>query len=286
MSLVSFKLKWYWALPVLLVLLGSVFYTSKDMVILVNIATLPLIAGFIGGLTVREEKSLQFYLVSASLIITVLICGYQFGYKYVTGVDLIEKSQKMTVSMFNEALQQIKLPDVEKQKILESWSNVQSQTKEYKLYLPTLVFVDSLVLVALLGIVLRGIFSILKKSKKVYGKGLEYFRMNDYLVFLFAISWIVFLLTFQRGNGFYWVKYASLNCGIILSLFYMIQGLAIIKSLILKKNWPMSILILCFVVLLLVGPMVWLFLGVIFAGMGAMDFWADFRKLNSISNNG
>ena len=72
----------------------------------------------------------------------------------------------------------------------------------------------------------------------------------------------------------------ALNVALAASALYIIQAFGIIKFFIIKKGMPVFLFPLMIITLLLLGPSIIMFAMIVLIGIGALDLWGDFRKLN------
>ena len=109
-------------------------------------------------------------------------------------------------------------------------------------------------------------------------KSLEYYRMNDYLIFLFIGFWALFLILDSDLSP--QINILSLNIALMLSILYAIQALGIIKFFLIRKGLPVFLLPVLVVSLIMLGIPAFTFAAILLTGLGTLDLWADFRKLN------
>jgi hypothetical protein len=111
------------------------------------------------------------------------------------------------------------------------------------------------------------------------GKGLEYFRMDDRLIYVLIAGWAAFLMVDK--TRFHTLNMAALNTALIFSFLYIVQAMGIIKFFAMKKNIPVWVIPLGALMLISLFAQLLLFFAVMLASLGAIDFWADFRKLET-----
>jgi hypothetical protein len=111
-------------------------------------------------------------------------------------------------------------------------------------------------------------------------KSLEYFRMNDYLIFLFIGSWAFFLILDSDLATL--INIVSLNIALMLSILYAIQALGIAKFFLIRRGLPLFLLPLLVVSLMMLGIPAFTFVAILLTGLGTLDLWADFRKLTPV----
>jgi hypothetical protein len=112
-------------------------------------------------------------------------------------------------------------------------------------------------------------------------KGLEFFRLNDYAIFILIGGWLSFLLLDKSEHEILYL--AGLNIGLIVSALYLVQALGVVRFLLMKKNKPGHILTLALILTFILSIEVFVFIIILLTGFGTLDLWADFRKLNAES---
>jgi hypothetical protein len=109
-------------------------------------------------------------------------------------------------------------------------------------------------------------------------KALEFFKVNEFIIFILIAGWGVFIM-FDKIQ-YPVITIIALNTGLAASVLYTIQAMGIIKFFIMKRKLPVIILPLIIITLSLV-PIVFIFVMTMLTGIGILDLWGDFRKLNS-----
>ncbi len=268
----SAYLSWRWdwkslAVFVALIAAAAVSSGSPDDIPMVS---MPFVLGGIGGLAFRRGKSTGFYLVTATTILAVLIAGFFYYYVLIEKINFFETQRDVILKMFETA----QVPaDLRAQ-----WLEVFDASKYV---FPFGIVVNSLVLSSISYIFIKNIFVRFFGARTV--TGIEYFRLHDYFIFVLVAGLAVYLLIDTEVHAL--VHFAGLNTLLIAALFYLVQGLAVIKFLLAKRGVPSYVILLAFAGLLflgITGLWVMLFLMVLIAGLGALDLWADFRKLSKI----
>jgi hypothetical protein len=241
-----------------------------------------IIIGASAVFTFRNNKDLRFFIFVSSLSIT-LICTFNHYYlKNNKNIDILMSSK----NIFIDSLNQNNIPDKERSQMIQK-INEAIDIMEY--IVPFAYFLDALIF-SLLGFYLFQYF--FNKQSKISGsdsasknegneeiniKGIERFKVYEYLVFVFIAGWFVVLLVDRSNNNYLYLF--GLNIALILSGFYLIQAFGIIKFILRKKGMPSSILPAIILLFLLFGIEYFIFILIILSSIGAIDFWADFRKL-------
>ena len=227
----------------------------------------PALLGCLGGYTFKRGKSLEFFLVTASVSLAVISAGVFYYLMLYRNVDFIG----MLKADMLRSIEATQLPGEVRAQYIE-WFD------EWKDYIVALVpfgsFVNSMLMAAIGYAILKRFLGRLAGA--VPGGGLELFRLNDYFVFVLIAGLGVYLLI-DKSN--YPVLHsAGLNIVLASGVLYFVQALGVIKFLLMKRGMPRYMLPLMIAGGLLLG-LVAVFLFVVIAGVGALDVWADFRKL-------
>ena len=233
----------------------------------------PVIAGALAGFTFRNGRNYQFFIVWVSVVLTVLFTLNFYVLKTVKGVDLIQQSR----IQFETMLQDAELGAQEKEEIL---GRVEQSMPVIRDLVPFSYFLNVLIFAMITFVLLRYIFARFGYIKIMEVTGVERFKLNDYSVFALIAGWMVVLLL--DAEKFPCLYQAALNIGLIMAVFYIIQGTGILKFFLISRGWPLFLMPLVFLVSLMLGPAVILFVLMMFLGLGAIDFWVDFRKFSSV----
>ncbi len=233
--------------------------------------------GCVAGATFRENRPLQFFLVTASLAVTLIFSVNFFVLKHGAGIDLFERSR----SQFIEYVGSSELPQEKKKEITERLELSKGAMRDI---VPFSYFLNGLIFSAVAFFILRFLTSRLSGKKLITNAGLEYFRLNDYFIYTIILGWLGFFLA--DGESLHIVKMVSLNVALIFSTLYMVQAIGIAKFILVKRGIPFFVLPLVLLVLISQFVELLLFFLIVFASIGAIDFWADFRKLKTARSGG
>jgi len=233
--------------------------------------------GCAAGMTFRENRSFQFYLVAASLAVTLIFSVNFYVLKHAAGIDLFERSR----SQFVEYVRSSELPEEKKKEISE---RLDASMGAFRDIVPFSYFLNGLFFSAIAFFVLRHVTARFSGKPAGAGEGIEYFRLHDYFIFTVILGWLGFLLV--EGEAWHALEAASLNVALVFSMLYVVQAVGIAKFILMKRGIPLFILPLVLFVLISVFVELLVFFLIIFASIGAIDFWADFRKLESARNRG
>jgi hypothetical protein len=231
------------------------------------------IVGAIAGFSFREKKSLQFYLLASSLFST-LVVAVVFLYLSVF------KSTELIAQLKNYFLTTINNPQ---------FSSLDSGVKEFVkialdsielnvMIIPFAAFWHGVFWTLIGYFVMKIVFAFVVRKRFIMAKGLEYFRLNDYLIFGLIGCLIGLVFIGYKDNMALFV--VLINCLVVIVFFYFIQTIGIMRYFILAKKLPTFLLPLFFFVLAYMGREIFIVSIVMLAGWGALDLWTDFRKLN------
>jgi hypothetical protein len=258
------KMEWK-SLPVFMAVVGAgALVTGHPGDIL--IVGMPFVLGGLGGFACKKGKSLTFYLVTATAILAVFAASFFYYYLLIEKVNFFEIQREAIVKSLDAA----QVPSDLRMQWLEAYA-------ASKIVVPFAVVANSLVVSAIVFVYIRYFLVRIFGAQKT--GGLEYFRINDYCIFVLMAGLAVYLL-FDKAD-YAPIHIAGLNVLLIAALFYFIQWLAVVKFLFIRQGVPGYIIFLIFAGLLFLGAIgIWalLFLSVLLTGLGALDIWAGFRK--------
>ena len=237
----------------------------------------PVITGACAGLTFKNGRSYQLFLLLSTVILTVVFTLNFYTLKTAKGVDLMQQSRVQ----FETMLEKSQMSSGEKQEVME---RVDQSMPIIRKMVPFSYFLNVLVFAMISFAVLRYLFTRMGFVKVLEISGVERFKLQDYSIFILIVGWLIVLLV--PSQQFSYVYLAALNTALIMSVFYIIQGTGILKFIFMSRGWPSYILLIIFLVSLMLGPAVILFILMLLLGIGSVDFWMDFRKISSISDDG
>ncbi len=232
----------------------------------------PVVIGGTAGYTFRSGKPLVFFLLVSVLSLTVAFSANYYFLKEYHGFDLLADSQKRVGDMIRAA----DLPEAEKAEIL---AKVDGSLEVIGDILPFSYFLHSLIIASLCYMILRPFFMRRGMAVTADESGLAYFRLRDYYIFALIAGWLVVLLVDEESYRA--VYLIGLNCALCFSSLYLVQALGIARFYLEKKGAPLFFLPLAVFVVLLLGVEALLFVSIVLLSIGALDFWADFRKLEA-----
>ena len=260
---------------VMAVVIGLVVISQENYFETV-ILFIPLAIGFIGGYCFRNKKSISYYFVAASITLLVAVLGSNYYKSYTedfTVIDALKVNAQQQIMNSNAT-------DVQKKRSLEDiYEIVDSFIARI---IPFLVFIGSVLQIAVCYFFTRMLFlkidSVEKESR------LEYFRINDYTIvaLVAGLGTIAFCLLLDKSD-WYTLFFIGLNATLVITMLYFIQAMGIIKFFLVKRNFPATVLPLIVLFILSMGKIGFVIF-VILAGLGALDLWADFRKLNPVES--
>ncbi len=237
----------------------------------------PVITGGCAGFTFKNGRSYQFFLLISTVMLTILFTLNFYMLKTVKGVDLMKQSR----IQFENMLESSEMNSGEKQEVME---RVDQSMPIIRKMVPFSYFLNVLVFAMISFALLRCLFARMGFVKMLEVPGVERFKLNDYSIFVLIAGWLIVLLV--PSQQYLYLYLPALNIALIMSVFYIIQGTGILKFIFMSRGWPSFILPIIFLVSLLLGPAVILFVLMLLLGIGSVDFWMDFRKISSISADG
>lgn len=285
-SLAFFRFGW-WSLAIFVpIALVPVFETGLTAALPVFLS--PAVFGITGGYCFRTGRGLDFFLTVSALVFTVLFTADYLFLKNVKGYDMVKQSMDEMVTALENSKSgidqlaiQYKTPkeDVEKLKSdLNTMIGTLKDTKWIQLARNIIPFSAFLFSVAVVSVSFLLMMRFALKNAAASVKPLQYFRLNDYFIFALIAGIAGLLLLKQETHP---VLFAvSLNAALITAVLYAIQALGIVKHLFIRKGIPVFILPILVLTAALISPASLMFLLILFTGLGSLDLWADFRKLN------
>jgi hypothetical protein len=203
----------------------------------------------------------------------VFTANYYF-LKVYKNTDLIQESRQRIVEMVNAAA----LPESEKREFM---ARVEESLEMVRDIVPFTYFLNALIGSLVCFFLLRVLLERFSGKDTAVIAGMELFKLNDYFIFVLIFGWLIVLLADR--SAYYPLYVAGLNCALSFSVLYLLQAMGIAKYYMNKKGVPPFILPLVLLMILFLGMEVALFVSIIMLSVGALDFWADFRKLEAQS---
>jgi hypothetical protein len=253
-----------------------------------SIFIVPLVFGTTGGYCLKKSKGLDFYLAVSAIFFAVIFTGNYYLIKKIHSYDMVAVSSQLLMDKIEESepvleklFQEYNIPEENRKQLRENFNQNFEILKDRKWIqfardtLPLATFLYSLVIGALSFFFLKKFF--LKQNGERL-KPLEYYRLNDYLIFVFMGSWALFLVLDRSFSLL--ISIVSLNIACMFSALYAIQALGIAKFFLIRKGLPPYLLPLLILLLILLGIPAVIFVSILLTGIGTLDLWADFRKLN------
>jgi len=253
-----------------------------------SLYTLPLITGTAGGYCFKKSSGLDFFITVSAVLFAIVFTADFYILKEVRGYDFVEKGKMEVIQMLEQSrgemekvFEQYKTPEDNRKKLREDFEisiRILKDSKWVQLakdMLPFTAFIYSVMVTGFSFLLMKKIF-MKKQGESV--RSLELFRINDYSIFSLIAGWGVFMLLDK--NRFQVISVIALNVALAASVLYIIQALGILKFFIIKKGMPVILLPLLILTLLLLGPSILMFALIVLIGIGTLDLWGDFRKLN------
>lgn len=268
-----YRLEWK-ALVIFAAMSGTVMLITGRVVDLPLVAG-PFLLGGVGGYIFKKGKSFEFYLLTTTVVLSVLIAGFFFYMALYQHVDFIGLLRGELVRLMEIG----GAPNDIRQQFLTEFDSARS---DIIARVPFSSFLNSMVISGLSYLAIRRFLMHTAQAHAV--EGLESFRLNDYFVFVLIAGLAAYLLIDK--SEYLILHSAGLNIALMAALLYFVQALGLLKFFLIKRGLPGYFLPLGLTVMLLTGVWVALFLFIILAGFGALDVWADFRKrLTDDGNN-
>jgi hypothetical protein len=280
--------KWGWKSLLLFIPSALVPFAIRGYEGGLMLFSLPLITGSAGGYCFRKSLGLDFFLPVSTIVFAVVFTADYYVLKKVHEYDMIEAGKNSMIQIMEETrsemekvFEEYKTPAQNREKLRADMETYISMMKDRKWIqfmrdmLPFAAFLYSLAVAGFSFFLMKKIF-MKKQGESV--KALEYFRLNDYFVFLLIAGWGAFMLLDKTLYPL--ISIIALNIALAASMLYIIQALGIIKFFLIKKGLRVIILPLTVITLMILGPNVLMFAMIILIGFGTLDMWGDYRKLN------
>jgi hypothetical protein len=253
--------------PVCAVVAYKTVFIHDAFVFLASSIVIGSCAGFMFG----GKINLQRFLIAAALSCAFLSYGDYLLIGKVTHEDYLMQSKAQAIELLGSS----SLSDAEKASFSEKMNEAIPIVKSI---MPFYYFLSAFFWSSFVYMTIR----LFMRRKIVSGgitiRGIELFRMNDYLIFALIGSIAALLAAGSRNKIVY---AASLNTLLILATLYLVQALGVMKFFLAKKRLPSALLPATVIFILLLGIEATFFTAMLLAGCGALDLWADFRKLNT-----
>jgi uncharacterized protein YybS (DUF2232 family) len=265
--------RWGWyALAGAVPLFGVIIVVSGYVQELVTFFSTSFITGCVVGLAVKYGKTMQFILITSSISIAAVSYGH---YSYLLYVKKIDTYAQSTDSM-RAAIAGGSLSDSEKEQQLGTWDE---RVRLLRTILPFVYLVSSAIWTFVGYVIVR--YVIVKRGTEP-PKGIEQYRLNEYLIFPLIASIVMFAVVMDTHGAMFLI---SLNVLLVLSFLYLLQGFGVFKFLLKKIGIPFFIIPAAVFGMYFFGLQVLSVFLICVAGFGALDLWADFRKLTVKSAN-
>lgn len=267
-AIYRWNLKAAFLLLPLMVLSVYRFHSSYEAL---SMLTAPIVFGSCASYVLTQKKSIQFYLlIAASTAAAIELSHYYYLLNYLD-FDLIGQFQEQAAEIIKQT---------QTQTGGDFTYNIEDLNIAFAflaLVMPFTFFFKALIWSSIAFIAVRISFSLIKPSMKVEIKGLEYFRLNDYFIFVL----IAFLAGFALlgENQYPLVHMIALNGLLVSSMLYLVQALGIIRHFLIRKRLPLFILPVGIVTTLLFSRSLLLPISMVLTGWGVLDLWTDFRRI-------
>ncbi len=264
----KFSLKLQFVLPLAVGILTIGLFFLNDSLNLIGAFT---IIGAAAGSAYKNNNKIQTFIIISSLLVTLLFTSNHYYYKLIKNFDILKNSR----DKFIEIIQENNSTLPEKAEIIKKLNDsVEIMTD----MIPFIYFLNSIIMTFFCLFLLKFIFVRKHPEKENRIATIDSFRIKEFVVFIFIAAWAVVLLVDKK---YYVIYVTGLNAGLILSCIYLLQSIGIIKYFFKKRNIPFAVIPVFMLLLLFVGIEYFLFVLIFLSGIGVIDFWADFRKLNT-----
>ena len=253
-----------------------------------SLYTLPLITGTAGGYCFKKSSGLDFFITVSAILFALTFTADFYVLKAARGYDFIETGKVQVVQLLEQSKEemekvfdQYKTPEENRKKLREDFDTSLQLIQDSKWIqfardmIPITAFIYSLMVTSFSFLLMKKFFM---KKQGAAVRALEFFRLNDYFIFSLIAGWGIFMLLDDAKNPV--ISVIALNVALAGSVLYIIQALGIIKFYIIKKGMPIVLLPLLIMTILLLGPSIIMFAMIVLIGIGTLDLWGDFRKLN------
>jgi uncharacterized protein YybS (DUF2232 family) len=271
-GIIFFNRSWkalYAFVPLTLVAGFAAVYSGGEVNDFLTVVVSPVFIGAVGGLSLRFKKALHFYIVISAFTVSLIFSANYYYLKLYKNVDQVLDSKNRIVQIVTTS----EMQDPDKKELL---SQIENSVEIMKDIVPFTYFLNSVIISLFCFYILKLLLNKYLNVGVPAANGIEFFKLNDYFIFALIAGWLLVLVTDK--TKYYYLHTAGLNLGLAFSVLYFMQSIGIIKYYLNKKGLPHFILPLSFAVILILGVEAVLFFIVILSSVGALDFWADFRK--------
>lgn len=282
---IKYKFKTY--APFSLLALSGIFfflkYINADIEDYILVPVLLLFPVLIFKLTFKDMKFSSFnktfyiFLTYSLTIVLLIIILLQFNYFN----ELFQKMIKSNLDesfnfMMNNMQSQNKIADLKEIKIL--YFNL------LKNYFPFIIFY--IISIFIIFNFLFGTFFISKNiAKKPVFINIFFIKTPEHYIWIFLSACLLAFVSFYYKNPLF--KFITRNFALISAFIYIIEGglIFLYKFLIIKMNMILKSLTLFIGIYLFIKFQMILFVPIILAGLGILDYWFDFRKTDQFKKN-
>jgi len=237
---------------ILLILKIGISYQLVDIMTLIGV-------GIFGGWIFEKSRGATTFIVATVLTITVI----HLVYIYVIDINSISSNMENVKS---QLLLLLEKNDANKDVISQFVSVIDSG--EWKHFVPFAIILKAFTYAVLGFFFVRILF---EKLLQMTREGIEGYRLYEQFVFGIIIG--LAGSYFFDGEQFPILKIVSIYVLFLFGGFYLVQGTAVIKYYMIKKNVQKYFLL---ILPIFVFPALMPILPV----LGVMDIWVDYRKIN------
>jgi hypothetical protein len=234
----------------------------------------PLVLGSSCGFTLAKRKSLQFYILLSVSVLTVIEVAQYYYQVHFLNIDIIDQVKSQMPVFFK----QLNMEDVK-----VSQQDIDLIVSLMRITLPFNIFFNNLLWSGVAFVLLRPVLSIFIERKPIPVRGLEFFRLNDYTIFIVIACLALFIFVKRDQNELIYL--ISINGLLIGTALYYVQALGIIRHFLIRKRLPVYLLPVGILVTFAFNKMLFFFVSIVLAGWGMLDLWTDFRRLHKKDSN-
>jgi hypothetical protein len=228
-----------------------------------------IVTGALTGISFKQLKTTGFIITVSTVLIAAVSSA---NYYYLSRVKHVDFMKSFT-SELNRSVSE-KAPDSAEAEV--AVNRITEVISFFEKIMPAYIFFQTLVTVGIGYILLSPWLLRMKGVPPV--RGIEFFRLNEYFIFVLIAAIAVTVATIRHRNSLHWF---SMNVLVMAGSLYIMQALGVIKHFVLKNRIPVIVIPFVLLSLLLIGKVAILIVtAILLAGIGALDLWTDFRNLS------
>lgn len=245
-----------------LCVIGTVYSYDLSIMLFTSIVT-----GSVTGISFKHVKSAGLIIMISTLLISAVSIANYYYLSHVKHIDFMKIDKAELHRVISERAPNSVEAEMATNAITDAFTYLGK-------LMPAYLFFRALIAVGI-GYMLLGPWLLRRKSVKPV-KGLEFFKLNEYFIFILIAAIAATVFTLKKGNSVHWI---SLNVLLVFASLYVMQSIGIIKHYVLKNRIPVIIIPFLLIGFLFLGKFA-VIAAVLLAGIGALDVWVDFRNLS------